>query len=172
MTKQELLVVLKKKLEVLKKQLEYYLGTQINDEEVARNKLYNLAKSKIGQDLSKIASNNLGCAEAVSRILNELLGKTVDITTSTYWLYQSLNNCLFKRVNKPEPGCIIISPTGYGDGRIPHGHVGIVSNNSLIMSNNSNNGKWEENFSIDGWYRYYKVGGGYPVLFYKLKRLF
>jgi hypothetical protein len=70
----------------------------------------------------------VGCAEAVSFILQKsgVGGLPLTGIPGTATLYEwLLHNPAFKRIYAPEPGAIIISPTGYGTGRIS-GHTGFL----------------------------------------------
>ena len=90
--------------------------------------------------------------------------------TSTYLLYKALKEKKrFVQVKTPERGDIIISPSGYGNSRkISNGHVGIISDNGWVMSNNSDTGLWSEHIKLEYWYRKYRDYGKYPVLFFRL----
>ncbi len=117
-----------------------------------------------------------GCAEAVSFILQKsgvagLPNTGIAGTASLYqWL---LSNPAFKRVYEPEPGAIIISPTGYGNGSIS-GHTGFLGkygkmyhNDWGIVSNDSNTGLLLELWDLSRWEKYYGQQGGLPVAFFR-----
>src|SRR3954462_12894985 len=53
--------------------------------------------------------------------------------------------------SRPPSGDIVISPTGYGNGSMPNGHVGIIGDNGQIMSNNSATGLWDIHFTLASW---------------------
>ena len=77
-------------------------------------------------------------------------------------MYRSLlTDKRFKRVNTPEKGDIIISPTDYGQG---YGHTGIVSDGGKIMSNNSKTFLWDEHLSIGEWWLKYKT---FPIALFR-----
>ena len=63
---------------------------------------------------------------------------------------------------------IIVSATGTGNGTMK-GHCGIVGTNNEIISNNSNTGKWEYNYTINSWVARYRTKGGMPVLLFKFR---
>jgi hypothetical protein len=143
------------------------------DKVTNREILFQKAKSFIGQDASPYdkAPDNLGCAETVNEIYEAAFGKEIGGGTSTYWLYDALKNSQdFERVTLPLPGDIVISPTGYG-GRngIDRGHAGIVAEEGKIMSNESTNGKFELNYTIESWRARYEKLGNYPVVFFRRK---
>lgn len=131
--------------------------------------LYATAREYLGRDASPkdLAPDLLGCAESVTNIIGDVL-PDFPVITGTWTLWDALENDeRFKRVTIPMPGDIIISPTGtVQDAPFP-GHVGIFSTGTKIMSSNSYNGLWEENFTLDSWKKRYEVAG-YPVYMYQL----
>lgn len=137
-----------------------------------REILYAYAKSQIGKQKSGIkAPIEYGCAEAVNRIFRECFGgDEIGGDVSSARLYQALSSSFrFTRVNSPAlRGDIIISPTGMGNGSIPNGHVGIVSDALKIMSNNSANGIWDEHLDSFAWTKHFAIDGGYPVYFFRV----
>jgi hypothetical protein len=134
-----------------------------------RKILYEYARLCIGKDMSFNAPDEVGCADAVNEICRRALGFPVGGGVSTTKMYQALQSSLrWKRVANGEPGDIVISPSGYGNGSMPNGHVGIVAANNGIMSNNSYTGKWEENYTKAGWRARYVDHGGFPMAYYRL----
>ena len=132
-------------------------------------KVYDVAKSCLGTHITEDPSVDpaLGCAEAVSYVLEQAgydLGFHGIAGTSD--LYTWLKNH-FTPVTDPLPGDVIISPTGTSTTGSPHGHVGIVAKYG-VLSNNSNDGKFEENFDLTKWHNYYSALG-FPVLFFRAK---
>lgn len=112
------------------------------------------------------------CAETVSAIIFEA-GFTIGKIVSTSLLYN-----FFQKKDRewietytPLPGDIIISPTGHGNGQLANGHVGIVgektANDTLIMSNTSANGKFQQNYTLSTWKARYENLGGFPVVFFR-----
>ncbi len=132
--------------------------------------LYVYAKSQIGLKKSGIKTSiEYGCAEAVNRIFLECFGEEIDGGISTKSLYKFfLDSKRFIQTYDVEVGDIIISPTGYGNGKISNGHVGIISDNGKIMSNNSSNGQWDEHLDSAGWQLRYAMSGGYPVFYFRV----
>ena len=135
----------------------------------AGQKLYQTAKSHLGQDVTPEdhVADEYGCAEALNKIHELAFGEPIGGGASTYWLRFALKNHRnFALVSKPLAGDIIISYTGSpGSGKngIRNGHVGICGPNSVIMSNSSKTGKWEENYTLYTWRQRYQVLGNYPV---------
>lgn len=142
------------------------------DPGAARVRLYEYAVKALGTDASPndLAPDEYGCAETVSNIAHRAFLDFPDEILSTTTLYQKLlKHPKFDGVNAEErlPGDIIISPTGYGKtGKIPNGHVGIISKNG-IFSNSSASGRFMENYTLSTWNARYQKQGGYPVLFFR-----
>ena len=117
----------------------------------------------------------VGCAEAASFILQKA---GIDVPTagiaSTAKLYQWLkSNPRFTRIYAPEPGAIIISPTGYGNGSVA-GHVGFLGCKGHvypgdwgIVSNDSQTGLLLELWNLTSWQKYYGSVGGLPVAYFR-----
>lgn len=134
--------------------------------------IYRVAVNSLGVDTSPndFAPDEYGCADSVSGVLQSALGgeKGIDWAISTAILYRELLTskawCL---VQSPLPGDIIISPTGYGNGGLANGHVGICATGDRIMSNSSLKGVWEQNFTTQTWKDRYVTLGGFPVYYFR-----
>ena len=151
----------------------------MNDEN--RIRLYEIARkfvdAKADASPRDVAPDDLACAESVNEIIKEAFGEHLykGNLLSTYWLYKALRESpKWKETFIPSPGCIVISPTGYGhrknpDGSlaIPNGHVGIVMLDGKIASNTSKTGIFEENYNLDSWANRYVRRGGYPMRYYR-----
>ena len=130
--------------------------------------LFDIARACIGKDMAPI-ENEYGCAEAVNAVFKKAFGVPIGGELSTWRMIKFLEDIKrFQRVALPLPGDIIISPTGYGDGRIPNGHVGIVGEDNLIMSNDSASGLWIENYNLYSWKARYQDRGGYPIYYFRV----
>lgn len=134
--------------------------------------LFLQAKKCLGKKLTVTVDKEYGCMESMDRVYFKATGRYIngnilrpEIST-TRGYYTMLNSKKFIKVLTPRAGSIIISPTGLGNGSIKNGHTGCVSTNGLIMSNSSNSGLWEENWTINGWNNYYGVKGGFPIYFF------
>lgn len=136
-----------------------------------REILYKTALSFLGTDASPndLAPDDLACAETVNEIHKKAFGIHIDepglSTTSLYAAMKHLTS-MFQSVPDPLPGDIIISPTGYGNGNLAHGHVGIMSK-YRIFSNNSATGNLTEYYTLETWRDRYQKLGGFPVLFFR-----
>ena len=133
-----------------------------------RQTLFDTAVTCLGKDMAPM-EDEYGCAEAVNQVFKKAFGVEVGGYLSTYRMYQALSDTSrFLKVFVPMAGDIIISPTGYGNGRIRSGHVGIVGENGQVMSNTSDNGLWLVNYNLDSWYQRYLKLGGFPIHYYRV----
>ena len=141
-----------------------------------RDELYDAAYSFIGTDASPddLAPDELGCSESISRIIQKAFPTRrfpTLLSTRLLWEYLSKSPS-FKQIDEPTYGCIVISPTGSGNGTLTNGHVGVLGKNlshdgtPWIMSNDSRMKTFEVNFTLGQWKRYYQGKGGFPVLFF------
>lgn len=133
--------------------------------------VYMKAKSLQGNDITPrdLIPDAVGCADAVNEVFRQALGTRVGGGASTKLMYEILEKSdRFIPVEYSLPGDIVISPTGYGNGNLPNGHVGIVGKYG-IMSNNSETGFWELNYTLVGWIKQFRTFGGFPVRFYRVK---
>jgi hypothetical protein len=136
----------------------------------ARQRLYTTAVRCLGVDASPndVAPDEYGCAETVNAIHRLAFGFDIGGDVSTHRMFEALEySRYFTRVEQPLPGDIIISPTGYGNGKLSSGHVGIMDFDGVIMSNNSWTGRFERNYNLTTWRERYVGIGGFPVLFYR-----
>lgn len=131
-----------------------------------------IAKDHLGKDASPIdrVSDEVGCAESVTEILNKAI--TFPIITGTWTLNDYLQrDRRFSPAETPEPGDVIISPTGTSKKgkKAPFvGHTGIMGENGVIYNNNSYTGKWLATYTLETWKQRYAHEGGYPVYIYRL----
>lgn len=139
--------------------------------EKPKNPLFLVAKSALGTDVSPkdLAPDELGCAESVCNVIRNVL-LDFPIITGTWTLWGTLRrDSRFTEEKEPQEGDIVISPTATGNGTLKNGHTGIVGERGEIMSNDSNTGKFQVNYTIESWREKYQKGGGFPVKFYRLK---
>ena len=139
--------------------------------------LYKTTLKYIGRDASPadLADDDVGCADTVSSLLREAFGSQMGIPymVSTYLMYKALlSSGSYAKSNRPSRGCIVISPSGYGNGNLSNGHVGIVGDEIRpgvweIISNNSPTGTLEKNYDTDRWRSRYVHTGGYPMEYFK-----
>lgn len=152
--------------------LQALLKTLTMTKETPSDKIYNRAVAMIGTDASPsdIAPDELGCAESVSTILNGLY-PDFPIITGTATLYETISKRKdFVRLTKPERGCLIIYPTGYGNGGLKNGHIFIYGDDNHLYSNNSNSkpkGLWDDHWTLAEARTYYQGKGGYPEILLK-----
>lgn len=143
-----------------------------------QQKIYNEAKNSLGKHLTLNSSvpNDVGCAEAVSFVLKNagITGIPAEGYAGTADLYRwLLANPAFKLIEQPEQGAIIVSPTGFGNGLV-EGHTGILgafgvqfSNEYGILSNNSDDGLFEEKWNLLTWWENYGLKGHLPVALFR-----
>lgn len=137
-------------------------------------KLYKLAKASLGKDIAK-TQDELGCAEAVSGLLNRAYGDIPAGVLSTTTLYQKIassGSYAVTRAVQPlsrvaKPGDVILSPTGFGSDPSDHGHVGVAGFYG-IMSNDSATGLFKQNYTFDAWDASFR-GRGFPVFICRRK---
>ena len=117
---------------------------------------------------------NLACVWAVRHIVHDALSIWITRTDATAVFGQQLAAC-FGSARQPSDilaGGIIISPTGSGDGRARHGHVGLLGEGSgddrLVYSNSSANKRWEQNWTVGSWRARYVDRLGLDLLFFPL----
>jgi len=113
------------------------------------------------------ADDDVGCCDSVSELIVKVFP---DFKKSLYT--PELKNIFdrdkrFKQTTELGAGNIIISCTGQGNGTI-RGHVGILGQNEIIMSNDSKNGLWRENFTVGSWVKRYRKMGGMKIYVYTL----
>lgn len=129
-------------------------------------KIYRTAYAGIGKRWCK--NKALGCAETVNAIVEKATGEPIGGDASTYLMHDVLRrSARFIQVQVPQPGDIIISPTGWGNGRLSNGHVGICGK-THIMSNDYRTGLLEANYTLKTWNDYFYKKGGFPVEIYQV----
>lgn len=115
--------------------------------------------------------DDVGCAEAVEKVVYEATGEQLSCQGSTYNLKLILDySGNWVKIDKPETGAIILSATGFGNGNLKHGHTGIlevIGDVVHIISNSSSDGLLKRNYTLDTWNARYRDIGGFPVDFYK-----
>jgi len=130
-------------------------------------KLQQITLANLGKDLSP-TQNELGCVETVCTLLNLTFNNDNLKFLSTAVFYNYLiQSPKFVSVLIPLGGDIVISPTGFGNGKMSNGHTGIVLDKGMIASNNSFNSKLEVNYNVGAWRVKYGSVGGFPVVFFR-----
>lgn len=124
-----------------------------------------------GTDLSFLVPGEVGCAEAVSRVIHEVL-PDFPIITGTATLDRALSrDYRFRAVlagEEIQAGDIIVSPTGSGNGNLSNGHTGIFVEGKRIYNNNSDSEQWLPTYTQQAWAARYKLFGGFPMNVYRL----
>lgn len=130
-----------------------------------REWLYKVAYSCLDIDMAP-TQDALGCSESLYYVMKKAgvpnLPKRAILGTAEMdaWLKKN-----FASYANPLPGDIIMSPTGSGNGKI-RGHTGIVGNVN-IMSNNSKNSLWQDEWNLKKWLNYYQKYGGLSTKYYR-----
>jgi len=144
-----------------------------NTQTVNGQKLYMTAAALLGKPVApKDASTNygvFGCALTMNGIAERAWGHPIGGGASTQAMYAFLQNTTKYAPVLPGnelPGDIIISPTGSGANPAAHGHVGCIAKYG-ILSNNSEDGNLEEQWTLETWRQYFGTSLGFPVLVYR-----
>lgn len=132
-------------------------------------RLYSLSRSLLGQHLSlnEAVPWMVGCMEAVSKLLVQFGTPGIPkagIEGTAAGLAFLIQSPHFKEITAPQLGAILIAATGTGNGKI-RGHVGCIGEYQ-IMSNNSETGKWDTQWTIDRWLAYYDTYGGIKTRYF------
>ncbi len=139
------------------------------------NKIYEYAKSKLGQHVVPLDSENdygvLGCAESVNAVVEGATGEDVGGGVSTaLMLAYLMNQARFESVLYADvlPGDIVMCATGKSS-FFPamHGHVGIAGK-QWIMSNSSEDGTWEANYTYGTWKAHFADQMGFPIQCFRM----
>lgn len=168
--------ILIKQLALLINYLKQFVGLkQAQLEDLKKNSmepselLYKTAVDNLGRDVTPKdeVDDEVSCAFSLNAVYKQAFGKEIGGGASTAAMYLVLkNDKRFEKTSLYSKGCIIISPTGYGNGSI-RGHVGIMGENERIMSNTSKTGLWESNMTLTSWIKRYRYAGDLPILFYR-----
>lgn len=141
----------------------------MNQEETKQQALYRIAKENLGRDISfnDEVPDEWACASSLSLLIKKLLPDFPHITgTWTLWDYLKKSKH-FKPTTELSAGNVIICASGTGNNLIS-GHCGVILENGKIASNNSNNGLWEDYFTIETWVKRYKNKGGFPIYIFEV----
>jgi len=122
-------------------------------------------------------NGNLACAWAVNEVTRRAFGKPISTGgrdgngLSTVGIAKALevHHTKLASAANAGPGTIIIAPTQGSR----HGHVGVVGNNSQVLSNSSKHHEFEQNYTIASFTDHYTSNPlRLQILFYALKRDF
>lgn len=135
-----------------------------------REALHQYALQCIHKDMAP-TQDEYGCAEAVTTIIHSIFPSFLPKELSTTAVYKALKSSTRFTIiplTQAKAGDIIVSPTGYGNGKIKNGHIGIFTTQGRIMSNDSATGKWMPNYNIGAWVARYCEVGGYPAYVFRI----
>jgi hypothetical protein len=150
------------------------LNAQFHNMAVRYAGTINESERLISRDPNAPGTNNgkLACAWAVNRVAKDSLGKEIGGGLATAEMVKVLD-AKHTVLGSPEPGCVIISPTvDRADGTRNIGHVGVVGltvgGETLICSNSSSKGEFQQNWTLTGWNGFYGDQKGLKVRFFNL----
>ena len=127
---------------------------------------YNVCKESLGQTLVEKDKAELGCVNAISFLRKKAFGNAEPQFEGTWTFMRELeSNGNYKEISTPEIGAIILCATGTGNGKLPHGHTGTCGKFG-IMSNDSDTGKWMQNYSYEAWKNHFEVVGGFKTRYF------
>lgn len=137
-------------------------------------RLFQEATKFLGRDASpeNLASSEVACAETVTYLIS-LVDPKIQWSNrlATYYVEKDmLYGRNFRLTDSPRPGTIVISATKWDkNAKIVVGHIGVVMKDGRIASNNSfgkHKGKFEENYSLESWRRYFVDKKGLDMLIF------
>lgn len=169
------------------KQKDYYTTAVEPTETATKEKkgvseiIYEEAIRNLGRDISP-TTGIYGCAESENTVVQNATGKPIGGGTSTRIMRIVIlaTPDRFKKINPPEipeRGTIILSATGTSMFKptkkvpvnlIECGHVGIVSDDGKVMSNDSKTSLWKTNYTIKSWRNRWEIQGKYLVEFFRI----
>lgn len=137
------------------------------------SKLYTAAASLLDTQVApKNAADGygmFGCALTVNGVAERAWGRQIGGGASTEAMLAFLEDTSKYALIAPQnvlPGDIIISATGTANDPSQHGHVGICAKYG-ILSNNSEDGRLEEQWTLPAWFEYYGTTLGFPVKIFR-----
>lgn len=147
-----------------------YLQVPMPEQTDKGNQLYAMAKSLLGQHVIPLTAATdygvLGCAASVNAIYKKTFGEEIGGGASTALMLAFLMDTRrFESVLFQDalPGDIAISATGKSIYYpAAHGHVAICGK-QWLMSNDSENGTWEANYTYNTWNQHFAIQMGFPV---------
>ena len=150
------------------------LVVQKNAPTIAGNKLFEIAKSSLGQELTPKdeVPDSVACMSTMNALHKKAFGEPIGGDASTYLGYLALRDSKkWVKVSSPLQGDVCISPSGFNDAEgkkvVPNGHIGCYMGNNQIASNSSTTGLFSMNYSLFDWrYRFVQLGH-YPLWFFR-----
>ena len=141
-------------------------------------RLYQSAFKSIGQNLAP-GNEMLGCAISMCAVYNRAFPEKEPlrfVNTTQWYNHMKAHPELFKPLLWPEPKCIRVNPTEHIPAGSPlkHGHIGIdgkfpsPDKTNYIMSNDSNLGYWNTQFTRQKWTDYYVRHGKIPEYYFRV----
>lgn len=116
--------------------------------------------------------DDVACVDSVTALIRRI-DPNFPRLSSTVQLFNTLQKRA-RMLSAPKKGCLVLSVTGTGNGRVANGHVGVVGarisgdGTLWIMSNNSFTGLWSVTHTVKTWNRYYNALGGMETYYFEL----
>lgn len=142
-----------------------------------RQLIYAAARYNLGEMLAP-ENRDLGCVISVNHVVANATGTAVCNGASTKDAVGSLvrDSWRWSEVSRSQAGAgdIEVVETGTGNGKIYHGHIGVLSGlasdpKTLVLSNNSSTGKFDDHISQAAWDEYFGKRGGFKSRFFRIK---
>lgn len=133
--------------------------------------LYTASYACIGKEMSPkdLAPDEYACVESLEGVYHlckgTFIGGSKQLLSTLELITMLRVHPDFKEVGTPTPGCVIVSATGTGNGKI-RGHCGVVGKTN-IMNNNSRTGLWEANYTVEQWKDRFERYGGMKTRFFR-----
>ena len=162
---QSIINALKNVLESMKKRVDELVE---KDTKSPSERLLELAEAHVNVDVTPNdeVDDVVACADSLTTLLRK---QYPDLPHSVYTptTFKDLENSShFERTKIIAPGHVIISPTGFGNGKV-RGHCGILGKNEVIWSNQSATGLWTNHLTLGKWVDRYRDEGDLPIYVYK-----
>lgn len=138
-------------------------------------KIYATAKSLLGQHVIPLMAvtdfGALGCAASVNAVVKQAVGEEVGGGASTALMLAFLmDEKRFESIafDAALPGDVLICATGKSS-YYPqaHGHVSVCGK-QWIMSNDSETGRWEANYTYATWKAHFQDQMGFPLQVFRM----
>lgn len=133
--------------------------------------IYQTAYKALGtpMTLDETVPKDVRCAEAVSAVLSRagVSGIPAHGIPGTAAFYDWMENSpRWTKIPAPEPGAVVICPSGMSSKGSPHGHMGICGK-SWMMANDSDTGLFAAKYTYASWLRYFGTGLGFPTFYFR-----
>ena len=133
--------------------------------------LYAYAEKLVSQriDVSPrdVADDDVGCVESMCEVIRGSIFPDFKRMVSTIELKKELDrDKRFKQTLDLTPGNVMVTMTGTGNGKV-RGHTWVIGQNHLLMSNDSRDGIWKQNYTVDQVVKRWRTYGGMQIFVYE-----